>query len=851
MKRPIIILGTIIMLTTLAVSCKNSIPPKFNGIDSNFVTKNELETTLKAQNGLTLITKNSKFELYVDPESTEIAVKDLKSNYMWYSNPVNRANDSFPSANIPLLNSQLNIEYFDDSNKNHSLDSYIDCVNLKQYEFAAIRNGIRITYTIGKQNKIYIVPKIMKKEKFEEFVAKLSEEDKIYLTDRYELKSIKGLNESLAKDVTDVYPIVKKHDIYALPSTVSDFLLAKMEKTFTTNGYSLKDLEKDNLENELPAPEKAVKFIIPLEYTIDETGLIVNIPIKQLQYSKDVIFTNLKVLQYFGAADTTKKGYMVVPDGSGAIINLNNGKTQYEPYSKKIYGEDYTIIKKENTSLQIPCYLPVFGMKQENNAFLSIIESGDASAAINAKVSNYDSSYNSVFSDFTITKSSLEPLPYNDKLVYMFSKKPLDADIRLKYIFLSGEESDYSGMAKSYQKYLIDKGMLKTVKANENIALTVNAIGTVDYQASKFGIPIKGYKPLTTYKNAITLLQKLKSDGVPDVTFKYTSWQNGGFNNKINREVKLISELGSRSEFDNLVKYCKENGIDFYPDVDFLYVAKNDIFDSFNQFIDSSKYLTSEIAYKFSYKLSTNTRDFWTKRFILKPTTYANNVNNFLSDYKRFGIGNVSLENFGTELNSDFTKNNVINREHTKDIIISILSKLTDDKTNIISKGANYYTLKFLNQVTDMPMDSSEYYLFDKSIPFLQIVVHGFVPYSTPPLNYEIDYDYAVLKAIETGSAPQFEWMYADNATIKDTNSNFINLSYKTWYDKAIKDYEKINSVLSKVLNSSIISHNEIASNVFSTHYNNGLVVYTNFNDQEYIAEGIEVNKMSYLAVKE
>lgn len=46
-------------------------------------------------------------------------------------------------------------------------------------------------------------------------------------------------------------------------------------------------------------------------------------------------------MEYFGSADSTEEGYIVVPDGSGALINFNNGKVQLSSeMSIPLYGED-------------------------------------------------------------------------------------------------------------------------------------------------------------------------------------------------------------------------------------------------------------------------------------------------------------------------------------------------------------------------------------------------------------------------------------------------------------------------------------------------------------------------------
>ena len=49
----------------------------------------------------------------------------------------------------------------------------------------------------------------------------------------------------------------------------------------------------------------------------------------------------ISLLNYFGAAYTDSNGYILVPDGSGALIYTNNGKTDASLYNRRVYGTDY------------------------------------------------------------------------------------------------------------------------------------------------------------------------------------------------------------------------------------------------------------------------------------------------------------------------------------------------------------------------------------------------------------------------------------------------------------------------------------------------------------------------------
>ena len=118
--------------------------------------------------------------------------------------------------------------------------------------------------------------------------------------------------------------------------------------------------------------------------------------------------TSVALLRFFGAADSTEEGYIFVPDGSGALIYLNNGKTNQTLYSEPVYGRDGALPTGERLPYEKKTnHLPVFGMKRGNQAFLAVIEEGEALAQIRADIARPASRYNVAYVAFqTISKSA-------------------------------------------------------------------------------------------------------------------------------------------------------------------------------------------------------------------------------------------------------------------------------------------------------------------------------------------------------------------------------------------------------------------------------------------------------------
>ena len=124
--------------------------------------------------------------------------------------------------------------------------------------------------------------------------------------------------------------------------------------------------------------------------------------------------TKITVLPAFGAADRQADGYIFLPDGSGALTYLNHTKTNTSNFSAPVYGEEHTLpsgteAEEKNTAVSPDVYMPVFGMKNGDEAFLAIIEQGDALAEVTAQTGSENFTTNIVYADFRMSYAQNPP----------------------------------------------------------------------------------------------------------------------------------------------------------------------------------------------------------------------------------------------------------------------------------------------------------------------------------------------------------------------------------------------------------------------------------------------------------
>jgi len=239
--------------------------------------------------------------------------------------------------------------------------------------------------------------------------------------------------------------------------------------------------------------------------------------------------------------------------------------------------------------------------------------------------------------------------------------------------------------------------------------------------------------------------------------------------------------------------------------------------------------------------------------YILSPAKLPDYVKGFSSDYRKLNISGLSLRDMGSELNSDFREKKVINREEAKEIVQDQLDILEEQYPDILSEGGNAFALSYVNHLLYTPDDSSAFNITDESIPFYQMVIHGFIDYAAKPvnLNDRQDATYQLLKSLETGSNIYFKWFHADGSVIKETEFNdLISSNYQIWFDEAVDMHHEMNDLLNEVRTEVIVKHEGIEPGVYQTTYSNGTSFIVNYNETDVKVEGQLVEAKGYVVNK-
>ena len=820
-------------------------------------TDDATDSQLKSSDGFVSVAVRDDVELLVNGKTAEISVMNHRTGKTWYSNPQN-AGDDISSTVIEQLRSQVSINYVDDTAKAFEKSSYVDAVANGQYAFYPLENGIRVNYIIGIRPKTWCVPDVLTKERFERILTRLDDTDRMTLQLFYQFMSHASMSEADIALQASKYPIIKTTDIYILSTNgvvgkenMSDMLMQMVEPLFAKAGYTAEDLKADNKASGITMTEaKDTSVTLSVEYMLENNELVVSIPKDSIAYNgNNLTLTDISLMPYFGSDTHAQDGYIFIPDGSGAIMNLFQENSRMNNYSKRVYGQDNTIspvTSDQGDGSQI--YFPVYGIAIKDQAFLAVIEQGDAAAFLTANVRNQLNACAYVYPKFRIRQSSVETTSrLNVAGQQIYQKKPLQSDLTIRYLFTNGDQANYSGMAAAYRRYLQTNGGLPQTAQTANYPMFINLLGAVSYNTTVLGIPVEDEKPLTTYQQAQTILEQLEQKGIAEPALSYTGWQKGGMENAVATEVRPESNLGGKSAFTGLCNWLKQKNIAFFPEVDFAYVSREGY--GFNKNRQAAKNLSDMTAFLYEYDLSLLEQKSDPLSTIVSPSAYAELAQQYRSSSGQWGLSGVGLQNLGNSLNSDFRKDNMIDRQQVKTLVTAMMKQLAGQSESLMVNGGNAYTLANTSLVTGLSLTSGNNYLFDESVPFNALVMHGTVAYTSEPLNQSNDYETEYLRLAETGCIPSFEWMYADNSALKETDCRFYSMHYGAWVDKAAALKQLWTDILSPCHDAVMISHNRIGE-VTVTKYDNGLTIYVNYGDQIAQLDETSVEPRNYLVKK-
>ena len=564
---------------------------------------------------------------------------------------------------------------------------------------------------------------------------------------------------------------------------------------------------------------------------------------------------NVHLLENMGATAHNDEGMMIVTDGSGAVINYNNGTTSGDnnTYESKVYGEDLAVGKLFAGAITERVTMPVMATinKTDNSGLVMIATDGDAYAIEHAMVTGQNvTDLNSCWFEFALRTTDKYFMGNGNEPLTVYEANGIKAgNVSVTYYPVYGEDLSYKDAVNVYRDYLINTiGVQKKTTADSAPYYLTLYGGTVKTQ-SVMGFPVDIQTAATTYKEALEIVQKLENEGVDNIKIIYEDFNEAGIVGNVAASFQYSSLLGGKGDYTEFRNYVEGKGYDLFPSCDIMEFYKSGNGYSFT--LNSSKQITKAYAtqtpFELAFGLPHLTKATWT---ILSPYYFTDIFNKLSNSFREEGATGISLNQASWLLYSDFSRENADGRSYfVREDTIGIMQKgyqqLKDNGLKVLAEAPNQYVIPYADQIKDVPLYSSNYDIFDYDIPFVEMVLHGLVPYTTKAINKSADAEELRLMALVTGTPIHYELMYENPNKFADSEYDTLYYTnYQGWLDRSVKEYKLFNDIVKSVSDAQITDYERISDHEMQSTFSNGTKIYVDLetgsitvNDQSYNAK--------------
>ena len=511
------------------------------------------------------------------------------------------------------------------------------------------------------------------------------------------------------------------------------------------------------------------------------------------------------------------------------------------------------------------------GTDRVGKGYFAILEEGASMAAMNVRYRSTSFREGSVYTTFTPYPTDKFDLSEtisvgNAQFYSKVSESKYSGSYVTRYVMLTNTvtagQTNYSptymGMAEYYREYLVKNGTLTALEnVTNDLPLYLEALGSLEVVEKILTFPVNVSKPITTFEDVATIYKdlgnakqklldkaqeydalaeaeddnlELKASyeeiaanyrrlsneivNIDNVNFKLTGFSNGGLYFTYPSKVKWERVLGGKRGFKELLEIAKESTdadstFGIYPDFDFQYINNTALFDGVGKRNTVSRMVDNRYASKQVY--SSVTGEFDTiYAMIVSADALDRLYDKFIKKYEKYDATGISVSTLGSDLNSNFDKKNPVSRDDAQGYVTDLLDRIANKSNySVMMNQGNIYAVKYADHILGVCTDSSYYRYSSYTIPFVGMILHGYVNYSGAALNYSGSPDYDLLRSIENGASIYYVIGYQNTDLMKDdeTFNKFYSVSYENWFDDIVEKYALINAQIGDLQDFRIINH--------------------------------------------
>ena len=567
---------------------------------------------------------------------------------------------------------------------------------------------------------------------------------------------------------------------------------------------ALMDGTKTVETTDVPETDGVVQFVLPRE----------KVPAN---------FKSVTVTPDFATARKGEEGYWVMPNNTFGAFRLDDGKVS----------ESWHV------------FMPMFGMKTPRSTYCAIVTGMPYSLGVSVKATNGIYSQSAVF----LAEKDIE----------------LYEDIRIDYHFLKGDDADYSGIARCYRKYQLDRGaavpLAEKAKSNTALAYAVTNIevrirqawkpapSPVMEQVTRNEPPVKA---VVTFDRVKEIVDESVRQGVGGAEFCLVGWNKGGHDGAYPQMFPVEPSLGGEAKLMEAVAYTQSKGYQIVGHSSFR-----------DCYMIADTWDAEYVVEKNPDGTLKRGKKSWSggRLYTMCPQrAYERFCPKQCAEMATLGFRGMFYVDV-TTAQPLFPCSDMRHRLNNGRRAVwenNIMRELSETFGGAASEGAYDFCSRTCESALTVqwckPFDPPKNAMVDGYIPFWQLVYHGIIV-STPfrtmincPANPDRRY---ALKLAEFGGRPTFYW-HSWFVTGRPPSMGTWDLEATTdekmrqgvkWMKEGHDEYMRRNSLQFAFMD----RHGKLADGVFCVTYSNGTKMCVNYNDAQVVVDGVSIPSMDYV----
>lgn len=573
-----------------------------------------------------------------------------------------------------------------------------------------------------------------------------------------------------------------------------------------------------------------------LIYTLQDGCMNVILPGSSIVEDGENSLVSIEILPFFGATHDGDPGFIVYPDGSGALMYFTTPHpADVQKIVGVVYGSDASGGQASGSNgsgvfrQSIP--MPVFGLVKDEGGFVGMVTQGDFDSGISLGRAGKGINYNHVWSQFIYRRQGRFSITGGQPaLLYQPDRIPGDHVVR--YCFLYGKDASYSGMAQRYRDFLTKERGAKRI--TERIPLL--NLGLFMGIERRNWI-LRDMVSTTTFSQAQEILDDLHNAGVSNLDVTLWNWDEGSLSSQTPQAFAVDKRLGGEAGLEALAADAHQRSQRLFLTRDYLPISPGakGVFPYLDAVrgVDGLPLGSSETGYLLNPQVALD-------RYVSKD----------LPEMKELGIDGMQLNTFAMIALPDKNSRYPFTREGFAGTWMEIAKLTTNTLGAATMTGSNIYAASYSDCLVMTPLDSTHYDIFDETIPLYQIAIHGLVQYTGEPFNLISDYQRMYLRQIEYGAISYFILSKESSSNLVRTPADELYSSqYTYWKNEVIKQYENMQS-LAFLQSQFITDHSRLAEGVYQTTYEDGTKIIVNYTTDNYSLGTQVIPSMQFTVVK-